>query len=271
MSRSTLPSMMPANAADDAAPDNATPNLASVIFAMQQQIASLQASQAVANREITYLRSNNDRVVRDISSEFRQLRREVMISRNQLGEIEKSQKRLQWRMQHSEASGSESSSVPPTDTRTPTPTQSRPRHLELRRQGAFHGGDINNLPWAELNDVRGFNPDIPRYHWSVSSPPMWTHNPNVSRKRTRDELDTEPVPFTDQVKPRRGKGDPEGGASPTQRRKITKAVRIARMTTTIPKRASAQPRHATPPNSAMRRSSSFISGVISSVSSVFHS
>jgi len=76
--------MMPANAADDAAPDNATPDLASVNLAMQQQIASLQASQAVANREITYLRSNNDRVVRDISSEFRQLRREVMISRNQL-------------------------------------------------------------------------------------------------------------------------------------------------------------------------------------------
>jgi hypothetical protein len=96
MSRGTLPSMMPANAADDAAPDNATPDLASVISAMQQQIASLQASQAVANREITYLRSNNDRVVRDISSEFRQLRREVMISRNQLGEIEKSQKRLQY-------------------------------------------------------------------------------------------------------------------------------------------------------------------------------
>jgi len=266
-SRPTLrSSMMPTT-------NNATVDMASLVLAMQEDVASLQTSQTVANREIAYLRNNQDRVIHEVSAEFRRLQRQVRTMQTQFDAMQECQKRLRRRVQRIEANASASrsgsSSVPPIDNQTPN--QSRLRHLELRRQGAFQGGDINNLPWDELNDVRGFNPDIPRYHWSGSPPPMRTHNPHSSRKRTRDTFHADSTPFFEQCKHlQHGKANSEGGASPTKRRRLSSAARIARKTT-MPYRESAHSRPVTIQNNSTRRSTSFISGVISGVSSVFRS
>lgn len=56
----------------------------------------------------------------------------------------------------------------PTPSPTPSP-QSRPRRLELRRQGAF-SCELEDISWAKLNDVRGYNPSSLRYHYDENGP-----------------------------------------------------------------------------------------------------
>jgi hypothetical protein len=59
--------------------------------------------------------------------------------------------------------------------------------------------DINDLPWVELNDVRGFDPNSPRYHW------MHTSNARTYwRTLDADTADAAAsVSFFDQFEPRR--------------------------------------------------------------------
>ena len=301
-SRPTLRSSMTytnTEAAVDA--NDATREMANHIITMQQEVVSLRASQAAANKEIIYLRRNQDRVVREVSSEFRQLQREVKATRKQLEEVRESERKLKYVLlltiaRHSitdvgpdylcrrrirqievdnvSASGSWSSSVPPSNSRTPTPSPSpcQLRRLELRRQGAFRGGDINNLPWAELNDVRGFNPHNPRYHWSAELPPMWEGNPPASRKRTRDAPVADSSPSFDQLSARRHqKMESEDDAPPNKRRRTSSEAHIA-LRTIVPYRGLARSRTSVQDSSVGTRGSrSFLSGVISGVSSVFHS
>jgi hypothetical protein len=61
---------------------------------MQRETASLRASQIAANREITYLRCNQDHAVREISSEIKHLRSSVKAMQNQLQEMGQPQKLL---------------------------------------------------------------------------------------------------------------------------------------------------------------------------------
>jgi hypothetical protein len=145
--------------------------------------------------------------------------------------------------------------------------------------------DINDVPWAELNDVRGFNPNSPRYHWSASSPSMHTSDTRTGGKRTRDADAADAaasVSFFDQFEPRRpvvpesdmdSNSDSEDGPSPLKRRRMSSAARIARITAGTKSanniRRSVSSRPATSKNNAARRSTSFLAGVIAGVSSVF--
>jgi hypothetical protein len=183
--------------------------------------------------------------------------------------------RVQQSEANASASGSGSAPMPPTISRAPIPSQNRHRRLELRRQGAFRGEDINNLPWDELNDVRGFNPNMPRYHWSATSPPMHTHNAHTGSKRTRDDVGASAALF-DQIRPSRhgevdSDSDSEDNPSPHKRRRVSSGARVARMTVTKtpPAQQSVFSRPADSKHNTARRSTSFLSGVIAGVSSVF--
>jgi hypothetical protein len=166
----------------------------------------------------------------------------------------------------------------------PIPSQSRHRHLELRRQGAFRVDDLNDLPWAELNDVRGFNPNSPRYYWSASSASMHTSNARTGGRRTRDSdaADADAaasISLLDQFEYRRHvvpesdtntNSDLEDGPSPLKRRRVSGEAHAARTTagTNLAKniRWSAP---AASKNNAAHCSTSFLASVIAGVSSVF--
>jgi len=235
---------------------------------MKRQIDALQASQADAEKEIAYLRSNQDRVVHKVSAEFRQLKREFIALSKELEEMKESHTKFGKQTPLGEADdavlGVASSSLSITGNGTPISSQSRLRRVELKRQGAFLGGDINNLPWDEMNDVRGFNPDKPRYYWSSAVPPMSTH---TSKKRARDDNDS--APLSEQVEKKVHFEDEE---APMKRRKIV--LQKSRTRRTVPFRAgSAFSRPATPQSDVknLRRSTSFIVDIIAGVSSAFRS
>jgi hypothetical protein len=61
---------------------------------MQREIASLRASRIATNQEITYLRRNQDRAVREISSEIKNLRSGRKAMQTQLQEMGQSHKML---------------------------------------------------------------------------------------------------------------------------------------------------------------------------------
>ena len=180
------------------------------------------------------------------------------------------------------ASGSASPPVPPTWTQIPN--RSRYRHLELIRQGAFEVDDLIDLPWADLNDVRSFNPNSPRYHWSASSPSMHTSNTRTRGKRTRDtdaaDADAAAsISFFDQFEYRHHvvpesdtdtNSDSEDGPLPLKRRRVSGEAHAARITagTNSAKNVRWSAPAASKSNTA-HRSTSFLAGVIAGVSSVF--
>jgi cell division protein FtsB len=73
---------------------DASNDVTSLDLAMKKELASLRASQVSTNREITYLRRNQDRVIREFGSELRNLRHRMKIMQNQVEAVEESQRRL---------------------------------------------------------------------------------------------------------------------------------------------------------------------------------
>jgi hypothetical protein len=179
------------------------------------------------------------------------------------------------------ASGSASPPVPPTWTQIPN--RSRYRHLELIRQGAFRVDDLNDLPWAELNDVRSFNPNSPRYYSSASSASMHTSNARTGGRRTRDtdaaDADAAAsVSFFDQFEYRchvvpesdtDTNSDSEDGPSPLKRRRVSGEAHATRITAGINSAKNVRWSAPASKNNTAHRSTSFLAGVIARVSSVF--
>lgn len=200
------------------AASDATHDMAAIILALRKDIASLQASQAAANEDITYLRMNNDRIVREFSNKLRQLKNEVANNTSEIKKLHRS-----------------------------------PRDRGLKRQGAFWGEDINNLPWDQMNDVRGRLPNPPQYNRSATPPPMTAH---VNKKRTRDATESDAV----------AELSLNNNTLPTKRRKVSVEKRSARKSK-APHRVSAS--HPVNTDNSVHPSTSIFFGMIASVSSVF--
>lgn len=167
----------------EAEPSGATTSdITGIVAALQKELVSLRSSQVASNREILYLRHNQDRVIKDVGTEIRGLKRNLRQAHLKIMAIENNQMILRhvayiyhWmllglltfssyrtRLDRHERN-LRSSAKPPLAN-----TQIRPRRHQLRRQGAF-SGDINDISWSDLNDVRGYRPDGPRYQYPASA------------------------------------------------------------------------------------------------------
>jgi len=259
--------IMPAHTDSESAAA-ATTYLTDIYLAMQKEVALLQSSRISTNNELVDLRLNQDRVVREAESQIKLLRRQIKDMRNQFEEMAESNRMLLQRIQNIEAniapSGSGASSVPSHDSQPTSCSRSRFRHLELRRQGAFQG-DLNNICWEELNDVRGFNPDSPRYYWSATSP----DDSCAGRKRTRGAAEgAASAPSHEQERCDEEDLFLENDSSPRKRRRVSSGTRIPHRLT--PPAAARRSSHsAISKNRTTPRSTSFLADVIAGVSSVF--
>lgn len=73
---------------------DATADLAASVLAMHKELGLLRSSQIAANREILYLRTNQDRVIHDAASQISRLKRDVKLAHSKIAQMQENQRRL---------------------------------------------------------------------------------------------------------------------------------------------------------------------------------
>lgn len=139
---------------------------------------------------------------------------------------------------------------------------------KLKRQGAFYG-NIDNICWDEIYDVRGFDPNTPRYYAKPASSPVWTNSPCAGRKRTRDTTDTDGsnalLELLNPTRPGDAYTDVKKYSLPSKRQRVTRAAPVKK----IRARRLAGPRSTAPECNDIRRLAPFFAGVVAGVSIFF--